>query len=126
MLELVVGVAHYEREDGKAAMEALLALPERPDAVFCFNDLMAVGALRACSEAGVAVPEDVAVAGFDDIAEGRYSTPTLTTVAADLDVLSGEALRLLLLRLGGGDVPAVAATVPWTLRVRESTVGRAS
>ena len=94
------------------------------DAVFCFNDLMAVGALRACAEAGVRVPEDVAVAGFDDIAEGRYSTPTLTTVAADLDVLSAEALRLLLLRLGGGDVPAAAATVPWTLRVRESTVGR--
>lgn len=123
---LVVAVTRYEREDGLVAMESLLGLLEPPDAVFCFNDLMAVGALRACSEAGVRVPEDVAVAGFDDIAEGRYSTPTLTTVAADLDVLSAEALRLLLLRLGGGDVPALAATVPWSLRVRESTVGRRS
>ena len=123
--QLVVGVGRYEREDGLAAMRTLLALPEPPDAVFCFNDLMAVGALRACSVAGVSVPEEVAVAGFDDIAEGRFSSPTLTTVAADLDVLSREALRLLLLRLGGADLPPVSVKVPWTLRVRESTVGRA-
>lgn len=121
--ELVIGVAHYEREDGKQAMEALLSLPEPPDAVFCFNDLMAVGALRACAEAGVAVPEQVAVAGFDDIPEGRYSSPTLTTVAADLDVLSEEALRLLLLRLQGEE-PSGSVRVPWSLRVRESTTGR--
>ena len=122
--ELVVGVANYDRGDGLRAMAALLALPDPPDAVFCFNDLMAIGALRACSELGVAVPEQVAVAGFDDIAEGRYSSPTLTTVAADLDVLSSEALRLLLRRLDGGPQPAESVAVPWTLRARESTLGR--
>lgn len=122
--ELVLGVAHYQRADGKTAMESLLARSNRPDAVFCFNDLMAVGALRACAEAGVSVPEEVAVAGFDDIAEGRFSNPTLTTVAADLGVLSGEALRLLLLRVGGDTSPAVSVKVPWTLQIRESTVGR--
>ncbi|HEY5822301.1 MAG TPA: LacI family DNA-binding transcriptional regulator [Propionibacteriaceae bacterium] len=121
---LVVGVAHYQRSDGKTAMEELLARPDPPDAVFCFNDLMAVGALRACAEAGVAVPEQLAVAGFDDIAEGRFLTPTLTTVAADLAVLSREALRLLLLRVGGDTSPAVSVKVPWTLQIRESTVGR--
>ena len=119
--DLVVGVARYERADGEAAMESLLALPEPPDAVFCFNDLMAVGALRACAEAGVAVPDDVAVAGFDNIAEGAVPHPTLTTIAADLDVLSHEALRLLLLRVGGDMSAAVSVKVPWTLRVREST-----
>lgn len=122
--DLVVGVADYGRENGRQAMEALLALPEPPDAVFCFNDLMAIGALRACADAGVAVPEQVAVAGFDDIAEGRFFNPTLTTVAADLDVLSQEALRLLLQRVDGDDSPAVSVKVPWTLRIRESTVGR--
>jgi len=122
--ELVIGVAQYERSAGKSAMDALLALPQPPDAVFCFNDLMAIGALRACAEAGISVPEQVAVAGFDDIAEGRYCTPTLTTIGADLDVLSQEALRLLLLRLAGAQTPAVSVQVPWALRVRESTVGR--
>lgn len=122
--DLVIGVAQYQRADGKAAMDTLLARSHPPDAVFCFNDLMAIGALRACAEAGVSVPEDVAVAGFDDIAEGRFFNPTLTTVAADLDVLSREALRLLLLRVNGGSAPAVSVKVPWTLKIRESTIGR--
>ena len=122
--DLVLGVARYERADGKTAMETLLGLPEPPDAVFCFNDLMAVGALRACAEADVAVPEQIAVAGFDDIAEGRFHSPSLTTIAADLDVLSEEALRLLLLRVGGEKPPAASVKVPWTLQIRESTIGR--
>ncbi|RCK69480.1 LacI family transcriptional regulator [Desertihabitans brevis] len=120
---LVRGVAQYGREDGRRAMHELLALPERPDAVFCFNDLMAVGALRACAEAGVRVPEEVAVAGFDDIAEGRYTTPTLTTVAADLEVLAREALRLLIARIEDAADGPESVQVPWALQVRESTVG---
>lgn len=120
----VIEVAHYDREDGRQAMLALLARPEPPDAVFCFNDLMAIGALRACAETGIRVPEQVAVAGFDDIAEGRYSTPTLTTVSADLDVLAGEALRLLLKRVQGQETGAETVEVPWTLTIRESTTRR--
>ena len=72
---LVKGVAHYQRADGKAAMAELLALDDPPDAVFCFNDLMAIGALRACAEAGIDVPGEVAIAGFDDIAEGQLLDP---------------------------------------------------
>ncbi len=122
--ELVKGVAEYQRSDGKVAMEELLALDQPPDAVFCFNDLMAVGALRACFEAGVRVPEDVAVAGFDDIAEGQFSIPTLTTVAADLDVLAREAIRLLIHRIQKIPESPERPTVPWRLQLRESTMGR--
>lgn len=121
--DLVIGVKSYDREDGRLAMQQLLARADPPDAVFCFNDLMAVGALRACAEAGVPVPDQVAIAGFDDIAEGRYANPTLTTVAADLDLLSREAVRLLLSRIAGSAEPAEAVEVPWTLRLRESTLG---
>ncbi|MBM7798984.1 DNA-binding LacI/PurR family transcriptional regulator [Microlunatus panaciterrae] len=124
--EIVVGVAHYERQDGYQAMQQLLALPERPDAVFCFNDLMAIGALRACAEAGVRVPQDVAVAGFDDIAEGRFSNPTLTTVSVDLQELSRQALRLLISRIDGSTTPAESIIIPYRLELRESTVGAAS
>jgi DNA-binding LacI/PurR family transcriptional regulator len=64
------------------------------------------------------------VAGFDDIAEGRFHSPSLITIAADLDVLSQQALRLLLLRVGGDKSPATSIKVSWTLPVRESSVER--
>ena len=122
--ELVLGVPHSSGPTASRHARRCSSLPEPPDAVFCFNDLMAVGALRACVEAGVRCPSDVAIAGFDDIAEGRFHSPSLTTIAADLDVLSEEALRLLLLRVGGEKSPAASVKVPWTLQIRESTVGR--
>jgi DNA-binding LacI/PurR family transcriptional regulator len=124
--QLVKGVAQYQRSDGWTAMSELLALDDPPDAVFCFNDLMAIGALRACAEAGVVVPEQVAIAGFDDIAEGRFSTPTLTTVAADMDLLVRETMELLLHRVEKTAEPTRRLSVPWRLELRESTVGRSS
>lgn len=120
----VVSVPHYEREDGKVAMEQLLTLPERPDAVFCFNDLMAIGALRACVEAGVRVPQDVAIVGFDNIVETRYSNPTITTIAPDLTHLSQQALAMLIRRIDGDTGPPQEVHVPWTLAERETTLGR--
>jgi len=119
--DLVIGVSEYSRPAGKAAMQTLLHREEPPDAVFCFNDLMAIGALSACADAGVRVPEDVAIGGFDDIPECEYVTPTLTTVGADLDVLSREALNLLLARVGGSTAPPERVRVPWQLKIRQST-----
>ena len=101
----------------------LLDLPDPPDAVFCFNDLMAIGALRACVESGVRVPDDIAIAGFDDIAETRYSNPTVTTVSPDLTGLAREALELLSRRISGDDGPAREVEVAWTLEARETTLG---
>ena len=72
----------WRRQPGAEAIARLLELPERPDAVFCFNDLLALGAVRGLRDAGLEVPGDVAVVGFDDIEESRYSTPSLSTVAA--------------------------------------------
>ncbi len=92
----------YHRADGAAAMEALLALPQPPDAVFCFNDLLALGALRTLRDHGLRVPEDVAVAGFDDIEECAYSTPSLTTVSPDKAAIAAMAVDLLASRLDGG------------------------
>lgn len=124
--ELVVGVPHFERGDGYAAMQQLLALPSPPDAVFCFNDLMAVGAVRACAEAGVRVPEDVAVIGFDGIAETRYANPSISTISPDLTHLARRALEILVSRIDGDTSPSQEVAVPWTLVARESTTGRAA
>ena len=81
--ELVLPADDYHRTDGAASMARLLALAEPPDAVLCFADLLALGALRTLLAAGRRVPGDVAVVGFDDIEDGRFSTPTLTTIRPD-------------------------------------------
>ncbi len=124
--DLALGVHEYTREEGFSAMQRLLALPQPPDAVFCFNDLMAIGALAACRRGGVAVPADVAVAGFDGIAESAFSEPPLTTIEPDVGALTREALRLLIERIEG-TVPDEArdVEVPWRLVQRASTTGKA-
>ena len=122
--ELVVGVPHFERRDGYAGMQRLLALSDPPDAVFCFNDLMAIGALHACVEAGVRVPRDIAIIGFDNIAETRYANPPISTIAPDLTTLCREALTLLIRRINGDPAEPQDVKVPWTLEPRETTLGR--
>ncbi|MFK5633952.1 MULTISPECIES: LacI family DNA-binding transcriptional regulator [unclassified Ornithinimicrobium] len=121
--ERVVKVAGFGRREGHRAMQQLLSLPsaQRPDGVYAFNDLMAIGALRACHQAGVRVPQDIAVAGFDDIPEGRFHTPSLTTITPDLDALTSQVLDLLLARVEGSTAPPQHPSVPWALTVREST-----
>jgi DNA-binding LacI/PurR family transcriptional regulator len=113
----------YTREAGALAVDRLLDLPEPPDAVFCFSDLLALGALHALHRRGVVVPEDVAVIGVDDIAESRYSTPTLSTVAQDVDEIARLAVDALLRRLtSGADDPPREVAASYRLLVRDSTV----
>ena len=114
----------YHREDGAASMRSLLELPEPPDAVFCFNDLLALGALRTLAEAGLSVPDDVAVVGFDDIEDGRFHSPALTTISPDKEWLAEHAVGVLLERIAGtGEADRRDLTVPYTLQIRESTSG---
>jgi len=117
----------YHRPDGYGAMRALLERRPDLDAVFCFNDLLAIGALRALREAGRRVPDDVAVMGFDDVEECRYTTPTLTSVAPDKLAIAETAVRLLMHRIEqDGDAEPQEVFPPFTLAVRESTTGRPS
>ncbi|MEU1887787.1 LacI family DNA-binding transcriptional regulator [Micromonospora sp. WMMD987] len=119
---LVAATPAWHRADGAAAMRHLLASGARPDAVFCFNDTLALGALRALHEAGLRIPADVAVAGFDDIEDGRFSVPTLTTVAPDKERIARLAVDLLAGRLAGDrDAPPRELTAPHRLTPREST-----
>ncbi len=117
-------VRAYHRADGATAMHRLLDLAEPPDAVFCFNDLLALGALRALHDRGLRVPEDVAVVGWDDVEDGRYSTPTLTTISPDKQQIAELAVDCLAERLQG-DRSQAPREVPadFALVVRESTAG---
>ncbi|WP_248959082.1 LacI family DNA-binding transcriptional regulator [Sphaerisporangium perillae] len=120
--ETVLEVERYGRPEGAAAMSALLASPERPDAVFCFNDLLALGAMRAILSSGLRVPQDIAVAGLDDIEDGRFHTPTLTTVAPDKAQLARIAVDLLKQRLDGPAYrPVAEIRADYELVIREST-----
>ncbi|MEV0329569.1 LacI family DNA-binding transcriptional regulator [Micromonospora echinospora] len=122
---LVAPAPVWHRADGAAAMRDLLASGERPDAVFCFNDTLALGALRVLHEHGLRAPEDVAVAGFDDIEDGRFSIPTLSTIAPDKERIGRLAVELLVGRIEGDrDAPPRTLTAPYRLELRESTLGR--
>ncbi|GAA2343828.1 LacI family DNA-binding transcriptional regulator [Saccharopolyspora halophila] len=115
---------HFRRFDGMRAMDELLAAGTPFDAVFAFNDTLALGAMRSLADHGLRVPEDLAVVGFDDIEEGRYSTPRLTTVSPDKTGIAELALERLAGRLSG-DLTAEPGFVPAAhrLEVRESSGG---
>ncbi|MFC3687053.1 LacI family DNA-binding transcriptional regulator [Aquipuribacter hungaricus] len=110
----------FREEEGRAATEQLLARHPDLDAVFCANDLSALGALDALAAAGRRVPDDVAVVGFDDIPAAATARPPLTTVRQESELMGRRMARLLLDRLDGGTEP-VQEVLPTTLVVRESS-----
>jgi DNA-binding LacI/PurR family transcriptional regulator len=120
--ELVASALRYHHSDGAEAMARLLALPEPPDAVFCFNDMLALGAIRAAAEHGRRVPHDIAIVGFDNVEHSAYSLPSLTTISPDKAALAQAAIDLVHTRATAEhDRPPSDVQVPFTLEVREST-----
>jgi LacI family transcriptional regulator len=114
----------FDEASGHRAGLELLASPERPDAVFAANDMMALGCLFAFAQAGVRVPDEIALAGFDDIPLARYVHPSLTTMRVNIAELGGRAARMLLAQLGDAvAMPRHDALVP-QLIVRESSAAR--
>jgi DNA-binding LacI/PurR family transcriptional regulator len=121
--EWLASVSAFHRADGAQAMRTLMALPTPPDAVFCFNDLLALGAMRALYEAGRCIPDDVAVVGFDNIEEGMYAMPSLTTIAPDKQAIAHVAVNLLIDRIQGKRTGSPErVVVPHALLTRESTL----
>jgi DNA-binding LacI/PurR family transcriptional regulator len=125
---LEISVERLHRADGAAAMRGLLDSGARVDAVFCFSDQLALGAMHVALERGLRVPGDLAVAGFDDIEDGRFANPPLTTVSPDKAAIAEAALTCLAERLGGpgsggrAEVPhARRIVVAHRLEVRGST-----
>lgn len=110
-------------EIGYHPMKQLLAKTRDFTAVFCFNDIAAIGAIRALTEDGLSVPGDVSVVGFDDIQMAAYCTPSLTTVRQPLNEMGKRGARLLLDRIANPGVAELAAevVVQPELVVREST-----
>jgi len=114
-------MATFGKESGARAMRELTGRAPDLDAVFVANDPMAMGALEALRSLGPRVPEDVAMIGFDDIADAAFTDPPLTTVRQPLEEMTKALAELLLRRiegLGEEDESAVCAT---QLVIRAST-----
>ena len=111
----------FLRDGGYVGMQRLLACSPRPSAVFAANDMTAVGALLACVDAGINVPGDVAIAGFDDIALAIDLRPALTTIYHGQREIGAEAVRLALAR-ARHEAPEEKQTtiVPHRLVIRQS------
>jgi LacI family transcriptional regulator len=109
-------------EIGYKPMQALLKKTRDFTAIFCFNDISAIGAIRALKDAGLSVPGDVSVVGFDDIQSAAYATPSLTTVRQPLMEMGKRGAQVLLERIANREkeFPAEIVMKP-ELVVREST-----
>ena len=115
----------FGEESGQTAGEIILGFSPRPTAIFAANDSMAIGVLFALRRAGVRVPEEIAVAGFDDIPIARFASPPLSTVRPDIRTLGERALARLLAEISGeGVLHEMREVLPIHLVLRESTGGR--
>ena len=119
--DLVVVAGDFTIESGEKAAQQLLSRTDRVTALFCFNDLMAIGAMDGLRRRGVPVPDDMSVVGVDDIAFARYTVPPLTTIAQPVREIGQETVRVLLGIIGGRGAAPASVVLPHRLIVRETT-----
>lgn len=123
---LVASAGLWHRQDGAAAMNRILDAGVQPDGVVAFNDTLAFGAIYALQQRGLRVPEDVAVVGFDDIDEARFSLPSLTSINPSRDEIARRAVELLVGRIAGGPDAGPPVTHYAGVRLMErASTGRA-
>ena len=111
----------HTAEGGQTAMNALLRLGRHPTAVVCSNDWTAIGALHAVHAAGLRVPDDISIVGFDDIPLTRYTNPSLTTVRMTASDVGGTAFHALFRLIAEEAVEGDVYQIPTKLVVRDST-----
>jgi LacI family transcriptional regulator len=108
------------RDGGFSAMGAALASADRPTAVVCYNDVVAIGAMLAAAKRGLVVGRDIAIVGFDDTSEARHVSPALTTVAIDAVGLGERAAAMLLAAITDRTTSPATYVGPANLVIRES------
>ena len=108
-------------EAGSQGLRELMALPEPPDAVFAVSDVLAVGVVHAALEAGLRVPEDLAVVGFDGVPFTRSLNPPLTTIEQPMNQLGARSVQLLLQKIRNPNAPVIHEVLPWTRVERASS-----
>jgi len=119
---------NFENKSGHAAFQDYKNTTDRPEAIFCGNDSMAVGFTQSALHDGVNIPGDVAIAGYDDLPVCEYNSPTLTSVHTPFEMLGKKAIKYLLERLKNESSEnaheGYLSMVPVSLSVRESSVNK--
>ncbi|WP_345545223.1 LacI family DNA-binding transcriptional regulator [Microbacterium jejuense] len=118
--EYVVVAQEWHLRNGSTGMSQLLSLAEPPDAVFCFNDTLAFGALHALAARGLRAPDDVAVIGFDNVPMAEFSVPPLTTIEPGTAQIAKHAVDLLAARVEGRATAPTELITDCSLVVRRS------
>ncbi|TDL31107.1 LacI family transcriptional regulator [Jeotgalibacillus sp. S-D1] len=111
----------FSYEGGYAAMKELISLDDRPTAVYIAGDNMTLGAMNACKEMKISIPDDISLIGFDDIEVAKHVTPALTTIRQDTDLIGKKASELLVNQINTGTKGDYAVKVPVELIQRAST-----
>jgi len=119
--ELSVVTGGWAWSSGYAAVDAFLRREVEVDAMFCFNDVLALATLRALAHHGLRVPDDIAVVGLDDIEEAAYSSPSLSTISPDKEAIARTAVERLLAQIEGEASTMEEVTCSFQLVVRESS-----
>lgn len=116
-----VAQADWQPKNACEAVTKMIALPEPPDAIFCASDVMAIGAMVAIERAGLHVPDDIAVVGFDDIYYAEVLSPSLTTVRQDRNETARAIMDAMLQLIEHPNDPPTVSILPVELVVRESS-----
>lgn len=116
----LIAQGDFSMSSGKAAAEKLFKTRQPPTAIFCFNDEMALGAIRFLKSTGRCVPQDVSVVGFDDIEFASFCDPPLTTIEQPTREIGNKAMALLFDLLNGNKPEPTMHTLPIKLIVRDS------
>jgi DNA-binding LacI/PurR family transcriptional regulator len=120
--ELIIKTGGWSRAHGYEAVERLIGARTKFDALFCFNDALALGAIRAIYDHGMAVPEDASVTGWDDVEEASYCVPSLTSVSPDKAAIANAAVEALVARIAGRLPKAADCRGAYELIARESSI----
>lgn len=121
---LMISIDELSPARARDAVAGLLTTSGGFDGLFCVTDYVAAGAMRALADAGIRVPEDVKVIGFDDVELSRFGVPSLSSVRPDHDLMAKTAVEFLVSRIAGEEREPVEFIAPYTLSLRESTGDR--
>ena len=115
----------FSREFGQQAASLIQALPARPHAIFAASDYIAIGLLEGLRDAGIRVPQDLSIVGFDDISSADLVTPRLTTIRQDAEAMGRQGVLQLLATINDPGMAVRQTRIPVSLTVRDSVIVRA-
>lgn len=107
-------------EEGYSAMYKMLSQSNHPDAIICSGDSIAIGVIRAANENGVRIPEDIAIAGMDNVRLSKYLVPSLTTINMRIDDMTRLAVEVMSDKITGASKQKMTLQIPYNLVIRES------